>query len=136
MRTGPSTATMSRIRGATCAGLTPRIGPTSRGCQPTHGRRPHSSTAGATGPTPGVAGNVASRSRSRDPLRVAAPRKEAAASMETATAIEPTFFRTASGALVNATFTLTRAELTELARPFVDRALEDVGATLEQASLK
>lgn len=61
--------------------------------------------------------------------------KEAAAVMDSAQAIEPTFFRTSSGTLVNANWSLSRAELTDLARPFVDRAMEAVGATLEQASL-
>lgn len=69
-------------------------------------------------------------------LRLAARQaKEGASATGSATVIEPTLLRTADGRLANQTWMLSRADLAELARPFVDRAMQSVSSTLEQASL-
>jgi hypothetical protein len=61
--------------------------------------------------------------------------KEALAAMETTTVVRPALFRTASGSLVNVSWTMSRGDLVAVSRPFVDRAMESVRLTLEEASL-
>lgn len=61
--------------------------------------------------------------------------KEALAAMESTTVVRPALCQNADGAIVNASWSMSRSDLVAVSKPMLDRALDAVRLTIEEAEL-